>query len=173
MFLKMSNLHQKEAVRHVPQGNCHNLLSDSQLFFFFWVSVVTVSSAWGQGSNWPIRSKLHFSEWFPLSWLLKLSSGHWWIHLVIQSLKGKRGKYKHDTRARLLKQRGDWMKHTYPYTTTHIVKDSYSFKGLSLFVTIFYIVGKYWRHQNYEITHMDSSDQRTHVITKEVWNKLK
>lgn len=34
---------------------------------FSMVSMATMSSDWGQGSNWPIVSKLHFSEWFPLS----------------------------------------------------------------------------------------------------------
>lgn len=31
------------------------------------VTMATVSSEWGHGSNWPIVSKLHFSEWFPQS----------------------------------------------------------------------------------------------------------
>lgn len=31
------------------------------------VSMATLSSEWGHGSNWPIVSKLHFSEWFPQS----------------------------------------------------------------------------------------------------------
>lgn len=34
---------------------------------FSMVSMETMSSDWGRGSNWPIVSKLHFSEWFPLS----------------------------------------------------------------------------------------------------------
>lgn len=32
------------------------------------VSMATLSSEWGHGSNWPIVSKLHFSEWFPQSY---------------------------------------------------------------------------------------------------------
>lgn len=85
------------------------------LFFFSMVTMVTVSSDWGRGSNWPIVSKLHFSEWFPLSCYWNRAPALWWIHLVIHSLEGKRGKYKHDTAGglALLKQRGYWMnKHT-------------------------------------------------------------
>lgn len=74
------------------------------------VSMATVSSDWGQGSNWPIVSKLHFSEWVPLSCYWNRTPALWWIHVVIHSLEGKRGKYKHDTGGlALLKQRGYWM----------------------------------------------------------------
>lgn len=81
---------------------------------FSMVSMATVSSDWGRGSNWPIVSKLHFSEWFPLSCYWNWAPALWWIHLVIHSLEGKRRKYKHDTGGlALLKQRGYWMdKHT-------------------------------------------------------------
>lgn len=61
------------------------------------VSMETMSSDWGRGSNWPIVSKLHFSDWFPLSCYWNRALPHWWIHLVIHSLKGKMGKYKHDS----------------------------------------------------------------------------
>lgn len=64
------------------------------------VSMVTVSSDWGQGSNWPIVSKLHFSEWFPLSCYWNRALAVWWIHLVIHSLEGRREQYKHDTGGR-------------------------------------------------------------------------
>ncbi len=64
---------------------------------FSMVTMATVSGEWGHGSNWPIVSKLHFSEWFPLSCYWNRAAGLWWIHLVIHSLEGKRGKYKHDT----------------------------------------------------------------------------
>lgn len=75
------------------------------------VSMATVSSEWGHGSNWPIVSKLHFSEWFPQSSYWNRAPVLWWIHLVIHSLEGKRGKYKHDTGGlALLKQRGYQMK---------------------------------------------------------------
>lgn len=44
------------------------MLSDSPfLFFLNGFHGNPVSSDWGRGSNWPIVSKLHFSEWFPLS----------------------------------------------------------------------------------------------------------
>lgn len=78
------------------------------------VSMATVSNDWGRGSNWPIVSKLHFSEWFPLSCYWNRAPALWWIHLVIHSLEGKRGKYKHDTRGLAsLKQSSYWMnKHT-------------------------------------------------------------
>lgn len=62
------------------------------------VSMATLSSEWGHGSNWPIVSKLHFSEWFPQSCYWNRAPAPWWTHLVIHSLKGRRGKYKHDTR---------------------------------------------------------------------------
>lgn len=87
---------------------------------FSMVSTATVSSEWGHGSNWPIVSKLHFSEWFPLSCYWNRAPALWWIHLVIHSLEGKRGKYKHDTGGlALLKQRDYWMnKHTNGRATT-------------------------------------------------------
>lgn len=75
------------------------MLSDSCSFFFSpLVSMATVSSDWGQRSNWPIERKLHFSEWFPQSCYWNRALALWWIHLVIHSLEGKRGKYKHDIR---------------------------------------------------------------------------
>lgn len=78
------------------------------------VAMATVSSEWGHGSNWPIVSKLHFSEWFPQSCYWNRAPALWWIHLVIHSLKGGRWRVQtwHRGGLALLKQRGNWMKTT-------------------------------------------------------------
>lgn len=103
---------QLDQVQHGRMSRWNDTIWLAPPFFFSpsMVSMATVSSDWGQGSNWPIVSKLHFSEWFPLSCYWNRAPALWWIHLVIHSLEGKREKYKHDTGGLvLLKQRGYWM----------------------------------------------------------------
>lgn len=85
---------------------------------FSMISMATTSNDWGRGSSWPIVSKLHFSEWFPLSCYWNRAPALWWIHLVIHSLEGKRGKVQTwHRRARLAQTQ--WLqseqthKHTY------------------------------------------------------------